>query len=150
MADAGSGLEKFLVGVDPERAVLVRALDRIVREAHPGFDVDVKYNLLMYALNRDWRHWVCAIDAHPKRGVGLRFLYGVILEDPRHVLRGGSSVLKTWDFGPGDSVDEPAVAGYVREAVAKYPEYRANDKVILASSRAATGRAPGAEQKSAG
>ncbi len=91
----------------------------------------------MYALGRDWRHWVCAIDAHPKKGVGLRFLYGVLLEDPKRVLRPGSSVLMTWDFAPGAAVDPAAVRAYVTEAVARYPDYRARERDILEASRAA-------------
>jgi hypothetical protein len=58
-------------------------------------------------------------------GVGLRFLYGVLLEDPRRVLRAGTSVLKTWDFGFGDRVDPAAVGAYVREAVGRYDDYEA-------------------------
>ena len=121
--------------MDQERTALVSALDAAVRQAEPGFEVAIKYNLLMYALKGDWRHWVCAIDAHPKKGVGLRFLFGVLLDDPRHVLRGGTSVLMTWDFGPGEPVDAAVVQAYVREAVSKYADYRANEKSILTSSR---------------
>jgi hypothetical protein len=90
----------------------------------------------MYALDGDWRTWVCAIDAS-KKGVGLRFLYGVLLDDPRDVLRAGTSVLKTWDFGFDDVMDPVAVGAYVREAVARYGEYKANAEQVLAASRAA-------------
>jgi hypothetical protein len=49
-------------------------------------------------------------------------------------------VLKTWDFGLDDPVDPGAIGEYVREAVARYPEYKANAPEILARSRAAAGR----------
>ena len=62
----------------------------------------------MYSLDADWRTWVCAVDASKKR-VSLRFLYGVLLDDPKGVLRKGSSVLMTWDFAFGESVDAKAV-----------------------------------------
>ena len=114
---------------------MVRGLDSAIREAHPGFDVAIKYNLLMYAIASDWRHWVVAIDAHPKRGVGLRFLYGVMLGDPKKVLRAGSSVLKTWDIESGAAIDRETVMAYVKEAAERYPEFRANDKEILAGAR---------------
>jgi hypothetical protein len=90
----------------------------------------------MYALNEDWRTWVCAIGAGTS-GVALRFLYGVLLDDPKHVLRSGSSVLMTWDFALIDAVDADAVGAYVAEAVARYDEYKANAPKILESSRAA-------------
>jgi len=98
----------------------------------------------MYALRGDWRTWVCAIDV-TKKGACLRFLYGVLLDDPRGVLRAGRPVLKTWDFAFGDVVDPAAVGAYVTEAVARYPEYKANTGEVLDASRAAA-RAAGKPQ----
>lgn len=143
MSDAGAApaaLEAYLAGVDPAAAPVVVALDEAIRDAHPGFDVAIKYRILMYALDGDWRTWVCAIDASRKT-VGLRFLYGVLLDDPRQVLRAGSSVLKTWDFAFDDAVDHPAVGAYVREAVGRYADYKANSRELLEASRAAAGSA---------
>jgi hypothetical protein len=131
-----AALETYLAGADPASKPLVVALDRAVRRAHPGFDVTVKYGILMYALGGDWRTWVCAIDAR-KKGVALRFLYGVLLKDARHVLRAGTSVLKTWDIAVDADVDEAAVGEYVKEAVARYPAYKANSSKVLNASRAA-------------
>jgi hypothetical protein len=130
-----SALETYLAGVDARATPLVVALDSAIRGAHADFDVAIKYRILMYALEHDWRTWVCAIDA-TKKGVGLRFLYGVLLDDPLHVLRAGSSVLKTWDFAFDDRVDPAAVGAYVTEAVARYATYKANSSEILAASRA--------------
>jgi hypothetical protein len=131
-----SALETYLAGVDPAAMALVVALDDAVRKARSDLDVAIKYKILMYALRGDWRTWVCAIDA-TKKGVSLRFLYGVLLDDPRHVLRAGSSVLKTWDFAFDDTVDAVAVGAYVTEAVAKYDHYKANATEVLEASRAA-------------
>src|SRR5664280_2395124 len=131
-----AALETYLGGVDPAATPLVLALDGVIREAHPDFDVAVKYRILMYALHGDWRTWVCAIDAG-RKSVGLRFLYGVLLDDPLRVLRAGSSVLETWDFAFDQVVDRAAVGAYVREAVARYDDYKANTREILEASRAA-------------
>ena len=136
---APAALETYLGAVDPAAAPVVIALDAAIREAHPGFDVAIKYRILMYALNGDWRTWVCAIDA-TRKAVCLRFLYGVLLDDNRRVLRSGSSVLKTWDFAYDDVVDRGAVGAYVREAVARYGDYKANTRDVLEASRAAATR----------
>ena len=136
---ASTPLQEYLAGVDPEAAPLVVALDAAVRNAYPEFTVAIKYKILMYAIAADWRTWVCAIDA-TRKGVSLRFLYGVLLDDPRHVLRAGSSVLKTWDFRVDDAVDRGAIGEYVAEAVTRYSEYKANAKEILERSRAAAAR----------
>ncbi|MGZ8528623.1 MAG: DUF1801 domain-containing protein [Candidatus Limnocylindrales bacterium] len=139
----GSALETYLAGVDAAAVPLVVALDEAVRKAHPDFDVAVKYRILMYALRADWPTWVCAIDA-TKKGVCLRFLYGVLLDDPRGVLRAGSSVLKTWDMAYDEVVDPAAVGAYVAEAVGRYDDYKANAREVLDASRAAAraGRQP--------
>ena len=129
-------LEAYLRGVEPGAEPLVIDLDDAIRKVQPDLDVAIKYGLLMYALNGDWRTWVCAIGAG-NSGVAPRFLYGVLLDDPRHVLRAGSSVLMTWDFALIDAVDPVAVGSYVLDAVSRYDEYKANAPKILEASRAA-------------
>ncbi len=133
---APPALETYCADIDPAARPLVVTLDGIIREAQPAFDVVIKYRILMYALHGDWRTWVCAIDAS-RKAVCLRFLYGVLLDDHRRVLRAGSSVLKTWDFAFDEVVDRAAVGAYVREAVERYPDYKANAREVLEASRAA-------------
>jgi hypothetical protein len=130
-----SALETYIGGVDVA-VPLVVALDAAIRKAHPEFDVAIKYRILTYALHGDWRTWVCAIDA-TRKGVCLRFLYGVLLDDPHRVLRAGSSVLKTRDFAFDEDIDPASVGAYVADAVARYGAYKANTHDVLEASRAA-------------
>jgi len=131
-----SALETYVAGLDPSAAPLVLALDAAIRAAHPEFVVAINYRMLMYSLGGDFHTWICAIGRTTK-GVSLRFLFGVLLDDPHHKLRAGSSVLKTWDFALDDPVHAEAVSTYVAEAVAKYPTYKANAHQIQAAARAA-------------
>jgi hypothetical protein len=117
--------ETYLEGVDPRVAPVVIELDRLVMEAGPDLVPAVRYRMLMYALKGDYRAWVCAIDAHPRMAVGLRFLYGTLLDDPRAILRPGTSSLSTLDVASLEEVDAGAVAGFVREAVARHEELKA-------------------------
>ena len=134
-------LEEYIAGLVDRRAEPnVRTLDRVIRKTHPELDVAIKYKILMYALKGDFRTWVCAINAGRKR-VALNFLYGVMLDDPRHVLRAGSSVLMTWDIGFDEEVDEAAVGAYVAEAVRRYPEYKANRDAVQARAYASAEKA---------
>lgn len=137
------GLEAYLADLDDEQRAAVRTLDAAIRKASSRFDVAVKYGILMYSLDGDWRVWVCAVDAR-KATVTLRFLYGVLLDDPLGVLRKGSSVLCNWDFPLGSSITSAAVTRYVKEAVRKKGAYVADQDAILAASRkpgrAASGR----------
>ncbi|MDQ2943013.1 MAG: DUF1801 domain-containing protein [Candidatus Dormibacteraeota bacterium] len=144
-----SALVTYLASVDTVAAPLVVALDEAVREAHPDFDVAVKYKMLMYTLRGDWRTWVCAIG-ETKKTICLRFLYGVLLDDPRGILRTGSSVLKTWDFAFDDVVDPAAVGAYVSEAVARYADYKANAREVLEASHAAARVRRGSDSRNLG
>jgi hypothetical protein len=88
-------------------------------------------------VERDWRHWVCAVNA-TKSAVCLRFLWGVLLDDPLLVLRPGTSTLMTWDIPRGGAVDTAAVGSYVREALATRDHFLAHDREISAEARART------------
>lgn len=129
-------LETYLAGADPVAAALLTSLDESIRTAGPDLDVAIKYGILMYGLHGDWRTWVCALQA-TKKGVSLKFLYGVLLDDPLGVLRSGSSVLMSWDIRTDEVVDAASVRGYVSEAVAKYEQYKATAAQVLEASRAA-------------
>ena len=131
-----TALDLYLSDVDTSAAPALRALDGAVRDAGPDLAAAIKYRLLMYALHDDWRHWVCAINA-TKKGVCLRFLYGVLLDDPLGVLRAGTSTLMTWDLGLDQEIDATAVGGYVAEAVRKYDAFKADAGTISEASRAA-------------
>ncbi len=67
------------------------------------------------------------------------------MDDPRGILRAGTSVLKTWDFAFDEGVDKAGVGDYVWEAVARHGEYRANAAEVLAASRPQRG-SPGRDQ----
>lgn len=119
-----SARETYIDSIDRRFAPLVRELDRIVTTACPDLEPAIKYRILMYALAGDFRSWVCAIDAR-KNAVCLRFLFGALLDDPRGVLRPGTSSLKTIDYASLDQVDAGLVADYVAEAVARHDEFKA-------------------------
>ena len=125
---------------DPRGEPVVRELDRIIKETQPDLDVAIKYKILMYGLNGDFHTFVCAINSGRRR-VSLNFLYGVMLEDARHVLRPGSSVLTSWDFDFDEEIEPDAVAAYVAEAVAKNEDYKANRQAVQDAAYAAAQRA---------
>jgi hypothetical protein len=138
---SSSALEDYLKTIPDARAEpMVRELDRIIRKAHPSFDLDIKYKILMYALDGDFHTWVCAHNAG-RRKVSMSFLYGVMLDDARHVLRPGSSVLTSWDFNFEEAVDQAAVGAYVAEAVRLNPDYKANRQTVQDAAYAAAEKA---------
>lgn len=142
-------LEEYLKTIpDPRAEPMVRELDRIIRKTQPAFDIAIKYKILMYALKGDFHTWVCAINSGRRR-VSLNFLYGVLLDDPKKVLRAGTSVLMTWDIGFDQDLDTAGVAAYVAEAVRRNPEYLADREGVLGRARQAAAEA-GRRPKTAG
>ena len=129
-------LEEYLALYDEAAGRVFVQLDATIREAAPELEVAIKSRLLSYTVERDWRHWVCAVNA-TKSAVCLRFLWGVLLDDPLGVLRKGSSTLTTWDIPRGADVDSAAVASYVRNALATRDHFIANAPQISAEARAA-------------
>jgi hypothetical protein len=128
-------LDEYLTGVDDAAAETLRQLDAAVRAAAPELELAIKYRMPTYTLERRWRQWVVALSV-TKDAVNLRFLWGVLLDDPRGVLRPGTSTLMTWDLPRGADVDAAAVGDYVREALAKRDHFLADADRISAEARA--------------
>jgi hypothetical protein len=126
--------ETFLGGIDPGLAPVVVAIDRAVMAAGPDLDVRIYYRMLTYAVAGDFHRWICAIDASGKV-VRLRFLFGTRLHDPRGVLRAGTSHLATIDIASVDAVDTAFIADLVTEAVARLPEFKAEDRAQREAKR---------------
>lgn len=127
---SNSVLEEYLATlVDPRGERAVRQLDRIIRATEPSLDAAVKYKILMYGLGGDFRTWVCAINSG-RRHVSVNFLYGVMLDDPRKVLRAGSSVLMSWDFDFDEEIEAATLGPYIAEAVRKNADYKANRQAV--------------------
>jgi hypothetical protein len=134
-------LEEYLGNlVDPRGERVVRELDRVIIATQPDLDVAIKYKILMYGLKGDFHTWVCAINSGRRR-VSLNFLYGVMLDDPRKVLRAGTSVLMSWDFDFDEEIDEAAVSAYVAEAARKNGDYKANRQAVQDAAYAAAEKA---------
>ena len=132
-------LDEYLAIYDDAAGRLFVQLDAAIRQEAPELDVAIKYRLLSYTVDRDWRHWVCAVNA-TKSAVCLRFLWGVLLDDPLGVLRPGTSTLMTWDIPRGSDIDAASVGRYVREALAKRDHFLANAAAIGAAARQAHGK----------
>ena len=114
----------YIETIEPRFAPLVLELDRAIMAARPDLHPGVRYRMLMYAHEADFRHWVCAIDAS-RSAVRLRFLYGARLVAPPGILRPGSTTMGTIDYASPDDVDADLVADLVRQAVVRLGEVKA-------------------------
>ena len=125
MGDAAR--DEYIATQDPKWSEAVRVLDAAVMAGGPELDSRVSYKMLMYTLGTRKREWVVAIGT-TTRSIVVRFLYGVLLDDPQGRLRSGSSTLQSLDFDTPDEVDPATVTEYVAEAVAKYDDFIASTR----------------------
>jgi hypothetical protein len=115
----------FLGGVRPDAAPVVVAIDAAVRAAAP-LDSAVKWRQLVYALDGDFHHWICAVAVSKKR-VTLNFHFGGLLPDPEGAFRAGSSkFMRMLDFDTPASVDAGLIGRRVRDALAQLDYFKAN------------------------
>jgi hypothetical protein len=111
--------DAYLATVDPRFQPVVAAIAEAVRSVRPDFESAIKYRILMYGLNGDFRRWICAIDA-TKHAAHLRFLQGTSLSDPGRILRRGTSTLCSMDIPTLQALDRKLVLDYLTEAVTIY------------------------------
>lgn len=62
----GDALAAFVADVEPQFVPLVIALDEAVVAAMP-LDAAIKWHQLVYAVESDFHHWLCAIAVAKKR-----------------------------------------------------------------------------------
>ena len=117
-----SVVETFLADKPARWADTTRELHRLIVEAAPPLQARIAYKMLMYHLGTDKQRWVVAIDVR-ENVVTVRFLWGVLLEDPRGMLRGGTSTLMNVDLPSPDALEPAVITGFVAQAVARYPDF---------------------------
>jgi hypothetical protein len=120
--DDASVVDGFLTDKPPHWADTTRELHRLIKAAGPALTARVSYKMLMYHLGTDKARWVVAVDVREKV-VTVRFLWGVLLDDPRGILRGGTSTLMNVDLPSPEALDPAAITDLVTQAVARYPDY---------------------------
>lgn len=120
--DDPSVVEAFLAGKPASWAETTRELHRLILAAAPTLQARVSYKMLMYHLGTDKARWVVAIDVREKV-VTIRFLWGVLLEAPRGILRGGTSTLMNLDLPSPEALDPAVITDLVTQAVARYPDF---------------------------
>jgi hypothetical protein len=132
-------LERYLEVYDDQDGAVFVQLDAAIRTAAPELESAIRYRLLGYTVDRDWRH-------RPPAGSRRELASGgeqggpLLLDDPLGVLRPGSSTLMTWDMPRGADIDSDAVGRSVREALEKREHFLANADVSSADARARYGK----------
>jgi hypothetical protein len=111
--------------VQPQFVPVVLAVDDAVLGVVP-LDSAIKWRQLVYAMEGDFHHWLCAIAVTKKR-VTLNFHFGALLDDPEGAFRAGSSkFMRMLDFESVEGVDAGLVGRRVRDAASRLDYFKAN------------------------
>jgi hypothetical protein len=124
-------LDTFLSGIRSDAGPTVIEVDAAVRSAAPLHSA-IKWRQLLYGLDGDFHHWVCAI-AVSKNRVTLNFYFGGLLPDSEGAFRVGTSkFMRMLDFDTPESVDAGLIGRRVRDALEQLEYFKANWKRIQA------------------
>jgi hypothetical protein len=97
------------------RGQMLAKVRSLIRQADPEVVEDWKWGIPV------WSHdgLICTGETY-KNHVKMTFAKGASLEDPSHVFNSSleGNVRRAIDFHEGDDVDEPALKGLIRAAVA--------------------------------
>lgn len=122
-------LDEFLAGVRLDAASTIVTIDAAVRAAAPLGSI-IRWRQLLYGLDGDYHHWICAI-AVSKGRVTLNFHFGGLLPDPEGAFRVGTSkFMRMLDFDVPDSVDAGLIGRRVCDALEQLEYFKANWKRI--------------------
>lgn len=128
-------LDVFLNGVRPDAAPVVVAIDAAIRAAAPLHSL-VRWHQLLYGLDGDFHHWICAI-AVSKNRVTLNFHFGGLIPDPESAFRKGSSkFMRMLDYESPDSVDADLIGHRINDALEQLEYFKANWKRIQQEGQA--------------
>lgn len=129
MAVGEDALHTFVSGVRADAVPVVQAINEAVLEAAP-LDSALKWRQLVYGLEGDFHHWICAIAVSKSR-VSLNFHFGGLLPDPEDAFRAGSSkFMRMLDFETPESVDSALIGRRVGDALERLDYFKANWKRI--------------------
>jgi len=118
-ASAEKQLAGFIAKFEPKHQALIRAVRKALRKRFPdAFElVYDNYNFFVigYGPNERASEAVLSIAAYA-RGVGLAFLHGATLPDPKKILEGAGKQNRFLRLDSAADLDAPAVEALIRAA----------------------------------
>ena len=116
-----SNTNRYLNDLKPENRELATILIDYILEINPEFDCEIKWNQITFTLNQNWHHWILAVS-ESKKGINLSFHKGALLKDPRKILKGSGSHLRTIKYHYREQIDPGYLKRLIQSAVEKQTE----------------------------
>ena len=114
-------VNRCLHDLKPGNTDLAKIIIAQIFEVNPEFDCDIKWNQITFTLNQNWHHWIVAISESGK-GITLSFHKGALLKDPRKLLKGSGSHLRTIKYQYREQIDPDYLKRLIKSAVEKHTE----------------------------
>jgi hypothetical protein len=108
-------IDRYIAELADWRGQMIAHLRQLIHEADPDITEEWKWEVPV------WSHkgLVCSAGAF-KQAVKMNFFQGAVLDDAHNLFNAGLDAKKTRaiDFHEGDTIDEAALKGLIRTAVA--------------------------------
>jgi hypothetical protein len=121
-ADAERQLKSFIAKFDPAHQTLIRAVRRTLRGRFPtAYElVYDNYNFFVIGYGPTERPSDCIVSlVGGANGVGLCFIHGAKLPDPRKILRGSGNQTRSIHLDSAEMLVRPEVEALIAAAIAK-------------------------------
>jgi len=121
-ADAGRQLKSFIAKFDPAHQTLIHAVRKALRARFPtAFElVYDNYNFFVIGYGPTERPSDCIVSlVGGANGVGLCFIHGAKLSDPRKILRGSGNQTRSIHLDSADVLARPEVEALIAAAIAQ-------------------------------
>ena len=115
-SDASKRIDQHIKSLGDWRGETMAMLRKIITSASSSLAEEWKWDTPVFTANGN----VVALGAF-KEGLKINFFKGASLPDPHHLFNGGldAKTSRAIDLKKGDRINEPALKGLVRAAVAK-------------------------------
>ncbi len=121
-------LNTFLRKASPEYEESIRKLYHVVMSTSDRLQAAIKWNMLTFAFDGDFHHWICAVSP-TKKNVSLVFHFGGLLQDEDNLLtKGSSKFFRKLVIDGSHGVNETTVRGLVHQAIDKLSYFEENWK----------------------
>ncbi|HEV2827285.1 MAG TPA: hypothetical protein VGW76_06735 [Pyrinomonadaceae bacterium] len=121
-ADAEKQLKSFIEKFDPKHQTLIRAVRKALSKRFPTANEFVydNYNFFVIAYGPTERPSDCIVSMFAAaNGVGMCFLRGITLPDPKKILRGSGNQTRSIRLESVDVLARPEVEALIAAAVAQ-------------------------------
>lgn len=116
-----SHVSRHLNDFKPAHKDIASLLMSIALEVNPELDCEIKWDQITFTINQNWHHWIFAVS-ESRQGVTISFHKGALLKDPRKILKGSGSHLKTIRYEYREKIDPAYLKRLISEAIEKQTE----------------------------